>query len=435
MPRLVVTATTVAVIVCLLVHDSGSGGTEAGPPNLETLVFLAESLGGDQRPAGCRAISVLDLHSMSVVFRGSPSQGSLGRLAASDDFSVVLAGVGDAGGSSPFTMARWAGDGWDTASFFNRGRASIGYSGIALMGDGNSWLYSHGRRAGAPGALLAKHRLSDISDGLMPPTKEPTDTLQLDDHAAAELLRLGDTPAIAAVTELGNIHVVDVPTLSSDGPATALEPIGHAGEFTYGERVRRTYADVSLEDRYVVTNRWDAPGLNVGDLVERRAWTLSVGTGITMTGGIAFNRGYINTGLLAVHAVSQVLVYRFDPFGELVELSRVPLAPAYSNSPPYGAEPGAVSWSATGSHIVAVSETGTSEFAVIEVEKCGRQLRKVAEVAACEDVPNVGTDVLSANGRITPPTDYVSPCPTPILNPPSSVGPSRSKSFLPTVAR
>jgi hypothetical protein len=71
---------------------------------------------------------------------------------------------------------------------------------------------------------------------------------------------------------------------------------------------------------------------------------------------------------------------------------------------------------------------------VIEVSDCGRRLIKVAEITACDSAVNAGIDVLAANGRVAPPPDYVSPCPTPILNPPPSPAPTRPAAYLPHVS-
>lgn len=422
--------------VGIVVLSTGQVRADGGPPNLDDLVFLSESLGGLEVPSdGCRAISVLDLQTMSLAFRGPTlEEGTVGRLSATDDFSMVAGGF--AGYSARFYTIDWSGSAWSSGDMFHpRGRAGIAYAGIALMPGADTWLYSHSARAGQQGVLLAKHRMSDMEEGVMPPTKPPTDTLRLDGHTAGELLPLRDGRTVAAVTERGNVFLVDVPRMTIEGEPIALAPIGSTVDFRFHTRVPRTYADLSLDDRYVVTNRWDVPQLNVADLAEGRAWTLDAGSGITMTGGVAFNRGYENPGLLAVHAVSQIVVYRFYPGGELVELARVPIASVHDDSSEYEWQPGALTWSATGSHIVAVSESGASEFAVVEVSDCGRRLTKVADITACDGDVNVGIDAISANGRIAPPPAFTPVCPTPVLKPPPTATPARVPVQLPVVFR
>ena len=201
-------------------------------------------------------------------------------------------------------------------------------------------------------------------------------------------------------------HAPAVPDLRL---GTALARIG------YTTTSQIVFGDISLDERFVVTNRWASPELVILDLQDRRSYTVRAGEGITMTGGVAFNRGWRNPGLLAVNALSQVIVYRFDGPDKLTELSRIRIDPIRH----FGAlewkdrVPGNIIWDTSGERIIVPISNESNDFAILQVSNCGSNVTINAEVAVCEDNTNLGRAMWTANGEIggTPET----PCPQPSL--------------------
>ncbi len=116
------------------------------------------------------------------------------------------------------------------------------------------------------------------------------------------------------------VHVVTdrprVYTLSLAGLASAAAPIELP---TYRAAPNRRIdhrivgqAAITADGGFIVTNRYERTELGVADLGARRGYTVTV-RNVTVTGGVAINRADVNKGLLALHAGSQVVVYRFSP--------------------------------------------------------------------------------------------------------------------------
>lgn len=179
------------------------------------------------------------------------------------------------------------------------------------------------------------------------------------------------------------------------------------------------FADLSPDERYLVTNRWYAPEINVLDLQERRSWTLAAGAGITMTGGVAFDHGPNHPGLLAVNVLHSVVVYRFHPDGPLEELVRQPIHPVNHFADFARTKrvevPGNVAWSASGDALIVPIDHGPNDFAILEVARCGAQITRLHEIAVCDDTANLGRAIWTANKRQPLSANPGTRCPTPEL--------------------
>jgi hypothetical protein len=138
---------------------------------------------------------------------------------------------------------------------------------------------------------------------------------------------------------------------------------------------------------------------------------------------VAINRGWLNQGVVAIHAIDKILTYRLDPTQGAVELARIDIDP-----PPTFGNRGigapatwdalgpkfSISWTGSGKHIVAAASSGDAEFVVISASDNGQDLNIERYVTICVDPTNFPLDVFSLNGLLTPPaTDTASATATP----------------------
>jgi len=119
------------------------------------------------------------------------------------------------------------------------------------------------------------------------------------------------------------VHTIDSGTMQEVAAAIDTGPLVGLTNAVHPESPNWRHATLSADERYLVLNRGRAPEVTVADLVDRRAWTLPLAADVAVVGGVALGRAEANLGLLAVHAETTVQVYRFDPYGPLVELARL----------------------------------------------------------------------------------------------------------------
>jgi hypothetical protein len=165
---------------------------------------------------------------------------------------------------------------------------------------------------------------------------------------------------------------------------------------------------VSPDGGELVTNTWAGPELNVVDL-SRRTVRLVEATGLEKTGGVAFNHGKHNAGLLAVHGVDQVAIFRWPPDedGRLEWLAAERVEPVVfgpiwnlgRGGGNFRSElVGSLAWSTSGEFLVAaVSSTGPVEFRVWRVADGGRSMTEHAEIEVCLTNDNRPNDILTGN--------------------------------------
>jgi Mg-chelatase subunit ChlD len=256
------------------------------------------------------------------------------------------------------------------------------------------------------------------------------------DAAAVEILVSPDGQLAHVLLDDDTVHTYDVAGLEEVASPIRVAPVIEPKRWYQGYR-GGMHAVLSADGRYVVTNRWDHTEINVADLIQRRSWVLATSADLGVTGGVAINRGWINTGLLAVHALDYVVVYQFAPAGSLVELSRQAIArPLAQLTRPQNGLVGpllSVAWSATGQYLIAAASNGSAEFAVIEVSDGGRHLSAPRYVTVCEKNMNFPNDIWTPNGLLTPPvTPTATQAATATATSTARATPSRSASPTPT---
>jgi hypothetical protein len=193
---------------------------------------------------------------------------------------------------------------------------------------------------------------------------------------------------------------------------------------------------VTRDQRYVFANRFKASEVAVADLVERRSFILSTGPTVKHSGGVAVNNGWINSGLLAVHAHDSVAVFQIDPKVGLTLIGQTAILPPrfYSVQDDFlGGPQHSISWSGSGAQIIAATSDGRAEFVVIDVTDGGRTLTPVRTLIACQDGLNFPNDIVTLNGVLTPPvTPTTPPTETPTATNTSIATPTATSTDTPT---
>jgi hypothetical protein len=387
---------------------------------------VAEAFAGLKEP-GCGAISVLDSHdSETPIFRG-PYQPSLHRLSANSDFSVLVAG-GGRGNRSFYQRLRRdpGGDEWR----FDRVRTKYNnfamYSAL-LVFDSPSSVNATVVRGGSGMADVARFTLpkgeneyierEDIPFGLDVPDVVP------------ELMLGPDGDVAAAWTRNGWIYEYRTSDMSQTREPVAVPTIVIEDVETRNPALFYMRADLSPGGRYLVMNQAESPALVILDRSTSVLTTVDVSEWITMTGGVAFNAGWENRGLLAVHGAGRIAVFRFDPGGAFELLSTTEVgAPMWNNIWPYG---GPLEWSGDGSRLIVGINDGPNDYAVFEVGACGRDLELASQIAVCaSSFHNAPTSIVTANGTLPTPSGWTATCPTPVW--PDDYTPPPPGSFIPT---
>jgi Mg-chelatase subunit ChlD len=400
-------------------------------PSLADLVFVVDDLAV---PApGCDAISVFRIDSGAALVRGS-THSSPARLAATSDFRYVLAAPSQTWGPAGFLYGLRRDDDtwehWSVEAKIQMSRlAPVG--GIAVLGDNDSFLVAtvgavppDGVKLPAPPPYaIEKYRLSEIVvNGDEWRAGLPHGRLAMP-GIAAEILPAPDGRLVHVVTENGWLVTVHSLTMTESGAAIPLAPAVAGPPDQGGYHVGLIHATMTADGRYVITNRAFAPQLNVADVVTRQAWILSASGDVAYTGGVAINRGWVNSGVLALHALDKVILYDLSPKGPLRELGRIDVA-----APTPGGLEGAsvaIAWSATGAEVIAASEVkeqfvSVGDFSVFAVTDGGRRLSKSRDIKACDvdgATQYLPSDILTANGKVTPPPMTTTPVPSPPATP------------------
>ena len=443
LPALIVTGIVVALnglLVPLAVLRPSTSTAADALGELEPLALVVDH--DIASGPGCGGLAVINVDEGIVEFRDATRAPTVFDLDVNINQGQVL---GSPGRGNSARYVRWmrTDESWrnwrrqtivETAEF-----PAVGtLSGLAFSSDGENLFL--GIRLAGSGMSVGAFQVSDLDvegDEIEPPT--PIMMGAADGHVPAKVITTRDGSLVHVISSVGSINSLETSLLSP-----AAKPVRHApfvpdpvlagalasNEFTTTPRI--VFADISPDERYLVTNRWAEPELSVVDLHARRSWTLPAGEGITMTGGVAFNHAWRNPGLLAVNVLDAVVVYRFDPDGPLEELARHPINPVHQTvgGPAYPV-PGNVSWSSRGDHLIVTTNHGDKDFTIIEVAGCGTSLRQVAELAVCSSDLNRGRAIWTANKRMTPPADFGSRCPAPELRPTATPPPIPSPTATP----
>jgi hypothetical protein len=384
--------------VCLL----ALGGSLARPASSETEPTLEDLVIVTEDHHACESVSVFSIGQDEPIYRALRFDVSPGRLAGTADLTTVLASSLNGIPSlsrlfgNPSDRRRWSTGPPEGNRIYQQGGA------LAVMPDGDTVLASVGFTARGERLHVGKYSLSSFSSelGVFAAGALVGDILPDPDGRRAHLL-----------TADAEVVSIDVATMREVAARIRLE--------TLEAPVSQMQASLTRDARYLVTNRPFTTSINVADLVDRTSWTLSlphekVGGSAPSAAGVAVNRAHVNAGLLAVHGYDHVLLFAFDdPRLPLAKVGRFPVSRPYNVAPyPSGPCP-SVAWSATGSHVIAATSEGSAEFAVFEVRDCGRRIERTRYYTACSDqTANMPNDILTANGTLPLPTDFV-PCPRP----------------------
>lgn len=376
---------------------------------------------------GCDNITVYDLTIGEVVHRGDTATNrvSPGRMSANADLTLVLAINANAGLDRSFIALyrRHAESSTMWSTSFVTGTVFTEQGDIALLPDEDAFLVAvgdnHWRDSNIRDWYVKRFLVSDIRRGVIGP---PLAEVQLDLPAA----RIIPSPDGRFVHVLENtpdgfhVHRARVRTFDAVTLAESARPIDIAPITYTGRGIGN--ADMALEPsgRYALTNisnaLHDVTGprrVNIVDLVRREARQATIGNSrvdVQLVGGMAFNRGWVNSGVLAVHGLNRVLTFRLDDQGMLAPMGSVDIPGLSVESNGESAPWQHLAWSGSGGQIIAAANHPDmeSDFAVIDVTDGGMTLNVVDYFQSCmvadEGVNRLSRpqEIITANGMPQP---------------------------------
>jgi len=438
------------------------------------VVVLTEDTTSQSPTAGCDAISIHDYRTGEALDRGLRHI-SPGRIAGRADMTMFAAnhtnfcGQTDAGGpnrlnpqctgwlalrQSRDTNLRSLRDGFYT------GVDVAAKAGIAFIDDGTLLV------ATANGAMESATIVPRAPFGVV--RVAIPDNVSSSGALGAPLARIVTSELIGEILPIPNVgealligtggSVLRVDTARLQPVAapiaypTAISP--HNSQTQTRPAIEVFHATATGDGRFAFISRVRAEDVAIVDTNLGSAALALRGPDVAFTGGVAMNNGWINQGLLAVHAVDRVIVASFEPPDRLIRRGEIdivqPRGGASLAATSYSGPLFSIAWTTDGSHIIAAQD-GQAEFAVIEVVDEGRQLVHRRSLTACLDGRNLPNDIWTANGLITPtftptsdlpptatPKPSPSPSPTPTATPPptdvpsSTPAPSATPSLTPS---
>ena len=447
------------------------------PPLADIILFTEDN--AISPPDGCDAVSIFDLKSAKPFHLGKQFS-SPGRMAFVSDLSLVIAnrtnGIYATGPltaplHSVYALHRTTGggDGWE-ATWLSSVPWTTPVGGTAITPDGQYLLIatqeSSDRAKPCVGGQffgVSKFALSEIDwigkrlgpeRGRLELPVPVAEIIMASSGTVAHLVLVPMTePSRDDLASSNRVVSIDVQNMERLGRDVVIKPIGRypidcvtRGGFRH-HPLRVTHATLSTDEKLLITNRWIVGELNVVDLVARIAWQVST-PGITMTGGVAFNKGWVNPELLAVHGVTSIGTYRWREGGELELVARAPVEspvnlrydPAASAIPSYAGPQASIAWSGDGSHLIAgASIRGPFDFRSWRVSESGARLTEHLAFEACADRgDNFPNDIATFNGLLPSPTVTLVPAtttPTPTITPSQTPTRDPAPIFLPLLLR
>jgi Mg-chelatase subunit ChlD len=229
---------------------------------------------------------------------------------------------------------------------------------------------------------------------------------------AAEILVQPNSDLAHVLAGDDRVYTIDTKTMTLVGAEVPVAPMVDEPNYFFDYRVDYAHAALSDDGSLMFTNRGPTSELNVVDLIARRSFTASLGSGVSFAGGLAVNKGWINKGVVAVHAVDKLVTYKFDGVSRFTELARIAIDPPTSRDARIfgGRETWdaigpkfSVAWTGSGQFLVAGTDSGAAEFVVIRVDDDGRSLSVHQFLTACPASLNFALGIHTLNGLITPP--------------------------------
>ncbi len=384
---------------------------------------------------GCDAVSVFDLENPSEPLLSGETHVSPGRLAGLSDLSIVLASNSNYAGMDSscrrpglcerrrFLYGVWRSGIEDSEEVWSAGsviRGSPPYfvlnGGIAMHGGRDSLYVSQAAR----GKGLAEVGPCSVARYRLPKREAASLGIALAaaevEGPAVEILLPRSGAVIHVVTAKGVLHTLDATSLKEVSQPITMPRLVVNGREIPTARTNFVHATLSPDERFVVMNRWDVGEVSVADLLKRTADVRQL-EGLKKAGGVAFNRGWIGKGRLAVHGIDRIGIYEWPADGapRLVAMGEVPRLYVESMGDREMAGPQAsIAWETSGARVIAAVADAAAEFWVLEAAGVGK-LRKAFSLTACPLRKNLPNDILTANGFVSPsptPQDTATPSPT-----------------------
>ena len=327
---------------------------------------------------------------------------------------------------------------WDSGYYFSRKYGIATGGDVAILRDGTTFLLPtvlyRNNTSGAV-TILPNNPPYYVRKFPMPPHPsrptqllDPLGSFQTDGVAAQILLNREGTLA-HILTDAATLYTIHTDSMTEAAPPIALPPAIGRYPTNHKTAIAFLWADLTADEHFLVTNQGNTGAITVVDLLARSARTMGLDPQPTVTGGVAINKGRVNSGMLAVHENSQFAVYDFDPTspGPLRAVSTYPVAPRLDMG---GDIFFALAWGGIGDKLIATSQA-TGGFNVYGLD-AQRQLHKMGDIGNCGVNAN---DIWTANGNLEPsPTPSAPPTalPTPTITAAPSATPTATPTPLPS---
>ncbi len=390
--------------------------SDDGDPPEEDLVFVTEDVAFIE--PGCDAVSVFRVPSGDSEFRGD-THVSPGRLSANPALTLVLATSNNTR-RFVYTLARSDDSSRDWESSVMIGASFSTFGGIAVLRDESQFLVatSGTRLLNANGPNLPPHAVQkfDVPTLLRGEQRVgPSRGSFSVGGVAVEILLDPYEPIAHILTDESMIYSIDIETMSEVADPIDVPELIAPRNPNHLKPIDYYHASIDSTGRYIVTNGGSGRHIGVVDLKSRTSWPLAVPSDIDFVGGLALNWASTNSGLLAIHGVNAIAVFAVaEDMHSMSERSQAPIRPPRISASFYNLGPKlSIAWSESGENIIAATDEGASEFAILAHSAEGTTV--VGRIAACTKDSNFPNDVLTSNGLIPVATPTLTPTSTPVL--------------------
>lgn len=456
---IVITVTLAAIIVLgsIVYAREYSLARERNGVELASLVVLIDDAGIGSATSGCDSLTVHNFRSGQKIDSGIEHI-SPGRIAATADLSLIAANpannCGQSGGSrgeNPDCRSWIALRQPIDASFFSvrdgfyTGVDAAYKGGIAFLGDKSLLVATAaGRYDGAavsiqPRAPFGVDRVTFpsrvSSSGVIASPLARTETPGL----VGAIIPIHESDRSFLITTSGEILTVDSQTLVEVSPRMSY-PTAESPRNRYSDTqpaIDAFHASALSDGSYIAISRLKAGDIAVVDTASGAARAVSISPALDFVGGIAFNNGWINQGLIALHASNRIMTVAFQPPSTLTVLGEISIPPpAFGERGITSSATGpqfSIAWSSDGSHLIVATQDGPAEFGVIEVLDEGSRLDYRRSLTACPDGRNAPNGIWTANGLIAPTATATSDVPPTLApSPTATSAPTMTSTIVPS---